>query len=124
MRTEHDADDPGGTTRYGIDKRSHPHEDIEHLTKDRAIEIYWSEWNEAGCDAMPAKFGEVYFNARVNCGAGRAEKLRVAAKRSAARFVTEQGAFYNRLVAARPRSQKYLKGWTNRLNDLRRFLSL
>ena len=41
---EHDSKDPGGTTKYGIDARSHPGVDIENLTEQQALNIYWEEW--------------------------------------------------------------------------------
>ena len=124
VRTEHDPDDPGGTTRYGIDQRSHPHVDVEHLTKDQATQIYWDEWLDAGCDAMPTKTGECYFNAAVNCGAGRARQFLRESKGSPVEFLNSQVEFYKRLVTARPRSQKYLKGSLNRVNALKRYLNV
>jgi lysozyme family protein len=39
-----DENDPGGETRWGISKRSHPNEDIKNLTVDRAKEIYLLVW--------------------------------------------------------------------------------
>lgn len=118
---DHDPDDPGGETNFGIDKRSHPAEDIKHLTKDRAKEIYFEEWTKYGCEDLPEPLGEVEFNCNVNCGNGRTRKIMeaIAAHPTAAAFEDEQEAFYRRLVAARPASAKYLKGWLNRLNDLR-----
>lgn len=122
--TEHDPDDPGGATRYGIDKSAHPHIDVEHLTRAGAIAIYESEWKRDGCDARAAGLGEVYFNSCVNCGAGRAQKLLQLAHNSARTFLDEQAAFYGRLVKARPKSAKFLEGWLNRTGALRKFLSL
>lgn len=124
VRTEHDPDDPGGATRYGIDKRSHPREDIENLSKERATEIYFEEWSSAGCESMPDKLGEVYFNACVNAGVGRADKLLAIADGSASAFLDAQGQFYRNLAAKKPRMQKYLKGWLNRVDTLRKFLNL
>ena len=124
VRVEHDPDDPGGTTKYGIDQRSHPHVDIAKLTKDDATGIYWSEWQEAGCDTRPPGLGEVYFNACVNCGTGRAQKLVALAKNDAAEFLRQQTDFYKRLVAERPRFQKYLRGWLNRVEALRKWLGI
>lgn len=121
---DNDPDDPGGETKFGIDRRSHPHEDIKHLTLARAREIYWDEyWVPGRCEDMKPKMGEVVFNCRVNCGPGRVSKILAVAKTASA-FLDEQDAFYRRLVAARPRSQKYLKGWLNRTRALRKFLAL
>jgi lysozyme family protein len=124
VRTEHDPDDPGGTTRYGIDKRSHPHEDIENLTKDRATEIYADEWDKAECETMAPNLGEVYFNACVNTGTGRAKSLLAESHGDANQFLIAQAEFYKRLAASRIRMQKYLRGWLNRVNALRDYLHI
>lgn len=123
---DNDPDDPGGETKYGIDKRSHPKEDIRNLTKERAKEIYWHEyWQKFGCEALPHPLGEAAFNCNVNCGNGRTAKILASIHPDTAKgFVAEQEAFYHRLVAARPRSRKYLKGWLNRSNSLKVHLGL
>jgi lysozyme family protein len=127
---DNDPDDPGGETKYGIDKRSHPTVDIKALTKAGATEIYWREyWQKNECEDLPAKVGEVYFNACVNCGAGRAKKLLhtltfKSVVRGAGKFLDEQEAFYRRLVAAKPDLKKFQRGWLNRTADLRITLGL
>jgi len=123
---ENDPDDPGGETNFGIDKRSHPDVDIQHLTKEGAMEIYWREyWVKYGCEWHAEPLGEVFFNACVNCGVGRARAILAAtpAPHTASAFLEEQAAFYRRLVTARPGLQKFLKGWLNRTEDLRRFVN-
>lgn len=127
VRVEHDPDDPGGTTKYGIDQRSHPGVDIANLTKDGAITIYLHEWVVEGCEMMSVGLGEVYYNAAVNCGVGRAKRLLAAVgglRGSPRHYILEQKAFYQRLAKARPVDQKYLRGWDNRLDDLQKFLKL
>jgi len=72
---DNDPDDPGGETKYGIDKRSHPKENIKALTKQRAQEIYFEEyWQKARCEDLPTGVGEVVMNIAVNCGHARAGK--------------------------------------------------
>lgn len=125
---ENDPSDPGGATKFGVDQRSHPHEDIRNLTEERAKEIYWADkpegWQPNDCEDLPFPLGEVFFNACVNCGPARARKLLEESGRNAAHFLDAQAAFYRRLVAARPKSQKYLKGWLNRIEGLRKYLSI
>lgn len=124
---ENDPDDPGGATKYGIDQRSHPNEEIRSLTEDRAKEIYWQEyWEKYNCETYDFPKGEVVFNCAVNAGFGRVRQILIAigADGSASQFLDEQEAFYRRLAEARPRSQKYLKGWLNRVNALRRLLKI
>jgi lysozyme family protein len=121
---ENDPDDPGGATKFGIDQRSHPKEDIRNLTKDRAKQIYLDEyWNKNKCEEMVFPVGEVVFNCCVNCGAGRARQL-LAQSHNALEFIENQEAFYRRLVEQRPASKKYLKGWLARMESLKKFLKL
>lgn len=61
--------DPGGETKYGISKRSHPGEDIAAMTLERAKDIYRHEyWGPAGCDAVPDGIKFDLFDMAVNAG--------------------------------------------------------
>ena len=120
---DNDPDDPGGETKFGIDKRSHPNVVIRNLTKESAMDIYWREyWQRNGCEAMPSPLGEVFFNCCVNCGAGRARRILAGVEHEGAAggFLDLQEAYYRRLANARPVLEKFLKGWLNRTADLRR----
>jgi hypothetical protein len=119
---EHDPSDPGGLTKYGIDKESHPAVDVANLTEQQAREIYWHEWLACGASRMPDGLGEVYFNACVNCGTGRAKKL-LSGSSDASQFLDAQDAFYHRLADARPSLKKFLRGWLNRTDALRKLIS-
>ena len=122
---ENDPDDPGGETKFGIDKRSHPDVDIKSLTREQAAEIYWrAYWVKYGCEWHEQPVGEVFFNACVNCGAGRARAILQAlpVPHTSDAFLDGQDAFYQRLATARPVLKKFLKGWLNRTADLRRFV--
>ena len=119
--TEHDPQDPGGATRWGIDQRSHPRINVDTLTEADARGIYWDEWQARGIETMSNGLGEVYFNCCVNCGVGRARKI-LAKCHTASSFLTEQENFYQRLVDAKPSLRKFLKGWLNRTKDLRKFI--
>lgn len=122
---ENDPDDPGGATKYGIDQRTHPKENIRALTEERAKEIYWeSYWQANQCEDLPAPLGEVFFNACVNCGPKRARQLLAVSGRDALKFLDAQTGFYEGLVRARPKSQKYLRGWLNRVAALKTHLHL
>lgn len=73
-------DDPGGETKFGISRRSHPGEDIFNLTLERAKAIYLHEyWGPAGCDVVPATAAFDLFDMAVNSGAKQAAKTLQAA---------------------------------------------
>lgn len=68
--------DPGGETRWGIAKRWHQNVDIMNLTRAQAIEIYRTEfWNAGGFDAYPDGVGFQTLDAAVNHGIPQANKL-------------------------------------------------
>lgn len=146
---DNDPDDPGGETKFGIDKRSHPGEDIKGLTRERAEEIYWEQyWLPMRCDELPPRVGEVVMNIAVNAGAARAARWLqealipsvVVDGRIGPKTVQVAGLYHDgaavlafRLIErteehyrsiARGRLAKFLKGWLNRNNDLRDFLAL
>lgn len=58
VKVERDPNDAGGTTKYGIDQRSHPRVNIAALTEEGATQIYFAEWSHAPCDELPFPLGE------------------------------------------------------------------
>src|SRR6266576_4627956 len=118
VRVAHDPDDPGGTTKYGIDPRSHPGVDIENLTYEGASEIYSNEWDASGAEAMKPGLGEAYFNSVVNAGKGRADILYARSDLTWQDYLQKAADFYRGLAEEHPRFQKYLKGWLNRVHAL------
>ena len=136
-----DPADPGGETNYGIDKRSHADVDIKALTVEQATDIYFAEyWIKYKCDAYAAPLGEVYFDCCVNNGAKQANKFlqravgveadgiigpkTLAAIQSkdsyttALEVVKQRQNFYVLISENRSSLKKFLKGWTNRNNNL------
>ena len=60
-------------TKFGISAASYPSEDIEHLTLDRAKEIYARDfWGKAGVDLVPDPLRFDVFDTAVNSGVLRA----------------------------------------------------
>jgi lysozyme family protein len=147
--SENVDNDPGGVTKWGIDKRSHPDLDIESLTEEQATEVYLNEyWNKYHCDQLDWPLNTVHFDNCVNMGAGQAVKLlqRVcgahddgawgpntkaaviaACKVRSADVVAKQVIdhkrdFYEKLADAKPALAKFKQGWLNRTNDLQKVI--
>ena len=67
--------DPGGETNFGICKRSYPNVDIKNLTKEKAAEIYLTDyWQKINGDALDYRVGLCVFDSAVNQGVGFATK--------------------------------------------------
>lgn len=137
---DNDSDDPGGETNFGIDKRSHPNEDIRHLTQARAIQIYWeSYWLPTQSEALAFPVGEIMMNISVNAGRGRAirwlqQAVDVKADGSFGPITLSAAANHNARELgetlldrtedhyrdiAHGKLAKFLRGWLNRNNALR-----
>ena len=70
----HDLEDLGGETKFGISKRSYPNLDIEHLSRDQAIEIYYKDFWEkySYCELRDDALAAKVFDFSVNMGPGAA----------------------------------------------------
>lgn len=144
VRTEHDADDPGGATKFGIDQRDHPDIDVEALSLDGAKAVYHArEWQWCAGDSLPSQWSTVVFDACVNPGraslwwlqhiAGVHEDGHIGPRSIAAisalptaavrSFLDRCEQYYRNLAAEKPRLRKFLYGWLNRNNDRRALLS-
>jgi lysozyme family protein len=144
---ENEDSDPGGLTKYGIDQASHPEEDIANLTLEQASLIYKRcYWEKAHCYELPWPLSQVHFDGAVNTGVGQQIKFLQRAvgvnadgawgpntRRATNEALEELGAetlakhvcdqketFYQQLVKNKPQMARFLKGWLNRLNDLRK----
>jgi lysozyme family protein len=141
-----DSNDPGGETNFGIDKRSHPNEDIKKLTKERAAEIYYNDyWLKSCAEHLPKLIAIAYFDSAVNTGIKQANRFLQRAvsvkddgvigpvtlnavthaepKSTANRLIDFRQTFYNGLADSRPKLRGFLKGWTNRNTNLKAFLA-
>ena len=71
-----DPDDPGGLTKFGISKRSHPDVDIENLTEDDAVIIYLEEYcKPSRASELSLQLQDMYFDMVVNFGQRRAVRI-------------------------------------------------
>lgn len=141
---ENDPDDSGGETKFGIDKESHPDVDIRNLTRDRARQIYWTEyWNAVHAEELPVGVGEVVADIGVNNGKDRAARwlqqavcvtvdgkigrntLQGAAEANKHELIDtllcRRDRFYRSI--ARGSQAKYLKGWLSRNASLRQLVA-
>lgn len=56
-------------TNFGITACSYPNRDIEHLTRQEADDIYYSDyWLKCGCDKLPWPLNLVVFDTAINFG--------------------------------------------------------
>ncbi len=142
--------DRGGATNHGITQRvltewqsarAKPYRDVRSLTRAEAAEIYRAlYWNAARCGDLPEAVREIHFDAAVNHGPARANKLLQSAagvdtdgvigeqtmaavqamdgRLLKARYVAARYAFYGDIIN-RDRSQLvFMAGWMNRMKGL------
>jgi len=133
--------DTGGETRWGIDKASHPTVDIRNLTRSGAKAIYRVEyWGAVRADILPAPLDWIVTDIAVNNGKSRAVKwlqeavgvvpdgsfgpktLKALEEHGVgpvrAYLLNRREEFYKHIAVGN--KEKFLKGWLNRNNDLKR----
>lgn len=132
-----DPDDPGGKTNYGLSDARDGLKDgladldgdkigdvrIEDVTQEQVIALYRKEyWEPTGCDGLHLPLAVCVFDTAVNMGVGRAlEFLRLT--KEPIEYTTLRRNYYYYL-ARNPKRKKYLKGWLNRIIDLRKYVDI
>ena len=142
---ENVSGDPGGPTKYGIDQRSHPTVNIRALTKEKARDIYRADyWRAIAGDQLQPKMAWAVMDCAVNCGVKQAVRwlqrsldvpddgrlgpvtlhaAQVSPDGAVAMDVLNQRGKFYQTLGLKPRFRKFLKGWLNRNNSLRKALS-
>lgn len=128
-----DPKDPGGETKWGISKRAHPDLDIKNLSLDTAFQIYKSDYYDIykifkndplDLDSESISFAVSIFDSGVNCGVNRTYNWYLVAKKEkdpTAKLLSLRLDHYNTL---KPKLPQYYNGWINRLNDLKKFVTI
>ncbi len=127
-------------------KKGLPRRPVKEITRDEVEQIYWENyWTPLKCSELPKPLDLAVFDSGVNCGVGRAAlwlntalnlpaAMKVSAKTveearklnplAIARKVLDQREkHYRTIVEKNPKLKVFLKGWLNRLNDLRKEIS-
>jgi hypothetical protein len=115
-----DPSDPGGETKWGISKRAYPNLDIYNLTPEMAATIYYRDYFvPSGAVDVGLPDCIVVFDTAVNVGVGRCKSLMQEGD-----LLEARRTYYLNLVEKKPALKKYLKGWLNRLNDLKKYVDI
>lgn len=139
-------DDRGGATNYGITQsvyrkwKKNPGANVKNLTKTEAGQIYYKlYWEPSKAEQLPAEIRDVHFDAAVNHGVSRANKLlqgaagavqdgiignrtiaavnEMDARLLVCRYVAARYKLYTAIVQ-RDRSQAvFMAGWMNRMKE-------
>ncbi|HRY42289.1 MAG TPA: glycosyl hydrolase 108 family protein [Candidatus Krumholzibacteria bacterium] len=85
-------EDRGGPTKYGIASRWHPEVDLKTLTREQAIEIYWTDhWAGHRYETLPAPIAIKVFDLAVNLGHRAVVKCLQRALRACGEMVEVDG---------------------------------
>lgn len=137
--------DPGGETMYGLTKRDYPLLDIKNLTREEADQIFWQDyWLKSSAPLLPFPVYVSYFDSCVNTGRKQANKFLQRSVGATAdgivgpytrsllskkdpkdvtfNIIDQRQNFYEDLSKNRPKLKVFLKGWTNRNNNLREYI--
>lgn len=126
-------DDPGGRTAFGITRKTYdtfrdatgqPRRDVWEITSDEVGAIYEaSYWRASGAETLSWPLSLVLFDTAVNAGVQKALAMLAESEGDAARYLWLRERFYRRLAASKPKLEKFLTGWLNRVAALRKELA-
>lgn len=120
-----DPVDPGGETRFGIAKRSHPTVDIKNLTLGEALSIYESDyWNHYNLDQVDSPMCFCLMDSYVQHRPSVVRQLIDIAKGDWKLFIASRREFYLRLITKNPSQIRFKNGWMNRMTDLSKFCEI
>ena len=131
--------DPGGETNMGICKKYYPDEDIKNLTRERAVQIYFTDyWRPMHLDKLKDENLILQvFDFGVNAGIKTSIKLLQKVLETdidgaigpitaylannykgelLKDFIDARKDFYLDLVERKPQLEVFLRGWLNRIN--------
>lgn len=120
--------------------------DVKTLTEQEIEAVYSDLWASASCDKMASPVDMVHYDYCVNAGITQASismqrVLRIMMdgvigpqtvatierwdpKELSASLLSERARFYNALVTEKPELGKYLQGWLDRVEALRKYVGL
>ena len=117
-----DKYDKGGETKYGISKRSYPNLDIPNLTKQQATDIYKTDyWDRSGANKEHFALSMVLADTAVLHGVSKARQWHKITGNWRV-YLEIRWNDYNRIVANDPTQKRFLDGWRNRVNNLKKFI--
>lgn len=133
--------DAGGETNFGISKRQYPAIDIANLTKEKAAEIYFTDyWKSCGSERiLSTRLKAKLFDTSVNVGVDKAVKIlqravcvkddgilgdiTLAAMLRRDEYdvllamIKQQMIYYTKIVIHNPAQITFLLGWIYRASD-------
>jgi len=116
-----DPGDPGGTTKWGISQKAYPDLDIEQLTEEQAKEIYKRDyWDEVAMGHYD-DLDMCAFDTAVNCGVGRVKRWLITVN-TWHELIDKRESYYRMISDKNKSLRKYLTGWLNRTEALKKFL--
>lgn len=127
-----DPDDKGGATNKGITKavydeyrkkNSLPIHSVKNISDKEVRDIYYKQyWLASGCDKLSDKLAIVVFDFSVNSGVSRAKRY-LTITQDPKKYLDLRAEFFKKIVQNNPSQQKFLKGWLNRVENLRKIIA-
>lgn len=128
--------DPGGETNQGVTKAVYDSyrkskklgtQSVKLLSKEEVLDIYkFLYWTPAGCPDLVEKFPKLAISVMdfaVNAGVSRAKRyLSLVPDKDYKKYNDHRAKYYQTIAEKNPKLKVFLKGWMNRLNDLKKFV--
>lgn len=126
--------DSAGETNYGVSNKVYrefresvemPTQSVLYIEMEEVKTIFkYNYWLPAGCDKIEdGKYACVLADLCYNSGLKRASAFNKLAKGNIETLFKLREEFYNKIVKNNPSQKVFLKGWLNRIADLRKYIA-
>lgn len=126
--------DSGGETNKGITHKTYDAyrksqnlrvRSVKFITNKEVEDIYYNQYYKAsGADKIKdPKLAAVVFDTSVNMGIGRAKTILNQSNGDVSRYLDLRLEKYKEFAEAKPSQKVFLKGWNNRVNDLKNYIN-
>ncbi len=118
------TDSNGAVVKFGINQKDNPDLDVAKLTPDQAAQRAMTNYYQAsGSDKLPAALAAVNFETAYIAGKDTAKMFLTQSGGDVSKYLDLRQAYFNNLAKNDPGTYgKYLKTWTTRNDDLRKYV--
>ncbi len=100
-----------------------PIQDVKNIKIEEAVPIYYNYfWKPSGAEKLYQPLSFVYFDMYVNSSPKDTKAVLKRSNNDVYKFLENRKKFYYDIVKAKPQKKKFLNGWCNRLEKLKKYV--
>ncbi len=100
-----------------------PIQSVKNIRIEEAVPIYYNYfWKPSGAEKLSQPLSFVYFDMFVNSNPRDTKAVLKRSDNDVYKFLENRKKFYYEVVKAKPQKKKFLNGWCNRIDKLKKYV--